>query len=355
MSDAPRIAVVIVHFGDPAPTRRCLDALPRVPALAEVILVDQPPRLFGEHPRVTTRLETDSNLGFAAACNLAVAAATSPFVLLLNNDATLDDAAAEALTAATATLPDDAAGACLKLLSMDDATIQSAGGLWFTRDGIGFPNGFGETDRGQYDTLTGNRIGVPSGAAALYRTSAWREAGGMAEEFFCYCEDGDLGLRMVAAGHRFAWFPKVRVRHELSSSSGAHSRFKAFHVERNHFAAMVHGAPVATLAALPLLTLHRLFRTAGDAARGRGAGAGLVGETSLLGLAKTLAEAWWGALLLMPNAIRRRRRLVTAFPQGPARIGRFLATRRATLDDFSRPRHAPPGKNVPLHDSHPVE
>lgn len=338
MSDAPRIAVVIVHFGDPAPTRRCLDALPRVPALAEVILVDQPPRLFGEHPRVTTRLETDSNLGFAAACNLAVAAATSPFVLLLNNDALLDETAAEALAAATATLPDDAAGACLKLLCLDDVTLQSAGGLWFTRDGIGFPNGFGEADQGQYDTLTGDGIGVPSGAAALYRTSAWREAGGMAGEFFCYCEDGDLGLRMVAAGHRFAWFPEVRVRHELSSSSGAHSRFKAYHVERNHFAAMVHSAPGALLAALPFLTLVRLARMAGDAVRGRGAGGGLVGESSPLGLAKTLGEAWWGALLLLPDALRRRRRLAMAFPEGPARVGRFLATRRTTLDDFSRTR-----------------
>lgn len=338
------MAVVVVHFGDPVATRRCLDALPRVPALAEVILVDQPPRLFGEHARVTLRLEPGSNLGFAAACNLAVAAAKSPFVLLLNNDAVLDDDAAEALAAATATLPDDAAGACLKIVCMDGVTLQSAGGLWFTRDGIGFPNGFGEADQQQYDALIEGEIGVPSGAAALYRTSAWREAGGMAEEFFCYCEDGDLGLRMVAAGHRFAWFPEVRVRHELSSSSGAHSRFKAYHVERNHFASVIHSAPAALLAALPLLTIVRLARMAGDAMRGRGAGGGLVEESSLSGLAKTLAEAWWGAMQLMPSAFRRRRGLLAAFPEGPARVGRFLATRRATLADFSRPRRTPPPK-----------
>jgi hypothetical protein len=214
-----------------------------------VVLVDQPPTRFGTHPIVTHRIETDHNVGFAAACNLGVAHASAPFVLLINNDAWLADGAVPPLLAALAALEPDVAGACLKLLYPDGETIQSAGGLWFTRDGIGFPRALGETDRGQHDRLADHQIGVPSGAAAVYRTSAWREAGGMAEEFFCYCEDGDIGLAMVAAGHRFAWLPAVRVLHELSSSSSAHSQFKAFHVERNHFAVALHSPAAAPVPA----------------------------------------------------------------------------------------------------------
>src|SRR5688572_18517562 len=227
------LAAVVVHYGDPAPTRRCLDSLA---GIEEVVLVDQPEPLAGSHPNVTKRIATAENLGFAACCNLGVSAVKAPFVLLINNDAVLGSGGAETLVASLRSLAPDMAGACLKLLSMDGATIQSAGGLWFTRDGIGFPHGFGEIDRGQYDRLADTEIGVPSGAAAVYRTSAWREAGGMPREFFCYCEDGDLGLAMVAAGYRFAWLPAVRVLHELSSSSAVHSTFKAYHVERNHFA-----------------------------------------------------------------------------------------------------------------------
>src|SRR5207253_6500373 len=86
-STAPlRVAAVVVHYGDPAPTRRCLDSLD---GIDEVILVDQPPQLFGEHPRVTTRIATDANIGFAAACNRGVAATDAEFVLLINNDAVL--------------------------------------------------------------------------------------------------------------------------------------------------------------------------------------------------------------------------------------------------------------------------
>jgi GT2 family glycosyltransferase len=335
MTEVPRVAAVIVHFGDPGPTRRCLDSLD---GTGEVILVDQPPRLVGDHPRVTTRLQPGSNVGFAAACNLGVAATDATHVLLLNNDAMVAPGSLAALREALPGLPPDAAGACLKLLSMDGRTIQSAAGLWFTRDGIGFPHGFGEIDRGQYDVVADDAIGVPSGAAALYRTDAWRAVGGMNESFFCYCEDGDLGLRMIAAGYRFAWLPEVRVLHELSGASSTHSGFKAFQVERNHFAAMIHTAPRSVLATMPLVTVARLARAGLDALRGRGAGSEIARSHSPLGLAGTLARAWTGAMRMLPAAIRARRALLAAEPLATGRVRRFLATRRVPLAEFARSR-----------------
>jgi GT2 family glycosyltransferase len=337
VTDAPRVAAVIVHYGDPAPTRRCLDALD---GIDEIVLVDQPPRLHGPHHRVTTRIVAATNLGFAAACNRGVAATDAPFVLLLNNDAVLAPGSAAALTAALPGLGSEVAGACLKLLCMDGLTLQSAGGLWFTRDGIGFPRGFGQADHGQYDGIAAGEVGVPSGAAALYRTCAWREAGGMSEEFFCYCEDGDLGLRMVAAGGHFAWLPGVVVRHELSASSGAHSRFKAFHVERNHFAAMVHSAPLPLVVALPVVTVARIATVALDAARGRGVGAAMTHESSPLSLATTLVRAWVEAARMVPGALARRRTLLREHPQALRRVGDFLASRHVPLSVFARSRDA---------------
>jgi GT2 family glycosyltransferase len=331
----PRLAAIVVHYGDPAPTRRCLDSLA---GIDEVVLVDQPPTRFGDHPAVTARIETPRNVGFAAACNLAVARASAPFVLLINNDAVLAPDAAQILVAGLTALEPDVAGACLKLLSSDGKTFQSAGGLWFTRDGIGFPRAFGEPDRGQYDRLDDDEIGVPSGAAAVYRTSVWHEVGGMPEEFFCYCEDGDLGLATVAAGYRFAWLPAVRVLHELSASTAEHSVFKAFHVERNHFAVALRNAPAASLAALPLFTSGRLLRTLVDALSGRGAGGGLAAQASPATLASALVRAWIGAVAMVPGALARRRELAERFPGGAARVSRFLVMRRVQLSDFTRSR-----------------
>ncbi|MFN2426717.1 MAG: hypothetical protein ABR587_09775 [Candidatus Binatia bacterium] len=340
MTTSPRLAAIVVHFGDPAPTLRCLDSLD---GIDEVILIDQPPTLVGDHPRVTTRIEPGVNLGFAAACNRGVAATEAAFVLLLNNDAVLERDASRAVSLALPFLPPELGGVCLKLLDMDGVTLQSAGGLWFTRDGIGFPRGFGERDRGQYDGAPDDVVGVPSGAAALYRREAWIDAGGMDEDFFCYCEDGDLGLRMVALGYRFSWLPQVRVRHELSGASGAHSLFKAFHVERNHFATMLHTAPGPVIAALPLVTLVRIAQVAMDAMRGRAAGRQLVRTSSPVALAVTLAAAWVGALRMLPRALAKRRALLRREPDAIARVGRFLTTRQASLSQFrqSRDRKAP--------------
>lgn len=331
----PRVAAVVVHYGDPAPTARCLDSLA---GIDEVILVDQPPTRFGSHPRITTRIEPRENIGFAAACNRAVERTDAEFVLLLNNDAVLEPDAAATLLAALPALPDDAAGACLKLLFPDGATLQSATGLWFTADGIGFPRGFGEPDRGQYDDTPDEDIGVPSGAAAIFRTACWREAGGMPEDFFCYCEDGDLGLRLVAAGYRFAWLPHVRVRHELSSSSGAHSLRKAYFVERNHFAVMIHHAPASALAALPLVTARRLARTAIDAVRGRGGPALLAKDASIGALGVVLLRAWLAAMASVPRAWRRRRVDRAHDAVRSRRVASFLARHRTTLDEFLMPR-----------------
>lgn len=338
MDKPARVAAIIVHFGDPAPTRRCLDSLG---GLDEIILVDQPPTRLGDDARITKRIAPDTNVGFAAACNLAVAATDAPFVLLVNNDALLAPGSADALRTAATSLADDEAGACLKLLDLDGRTIQSAGGLYFTRDGIGFPNGFGQTDRGQYDVLVPDRIGVPSGAAALFRNQAWRDAGGMDEAFFCYCEDGDLGLRMVAAGQRFAWWPQVVVHHELSRATGAHSLFKAFHVERNHYATMVHTGTMGALAMLPFFTVARFLRVAVDTLRGQGASAGLQEDASTLELIGTALRAWASALTMLPRAWHQRRGLLIRHPSGPSRVAHFLATRRVALAQFSRPRSGP--------------
>ncbi|MFN2378096.1 MAG: glycosyltransferase family 2 protein [Candidatus Binatia bacterium] len=335
MTAGARVAAVVVHYGEAAPTRRCLDSLAGFP---EIVLVDQPPILFGEHPAVTRRIAADRNLGYAAACNLGVAATDAPFVLLLNNDTLVGESAGEGLAQALAGLDDDVAGACLKILDLDGRRLQSAGGLWFTADGIGFPHGFGELDQGQHDNLRPQEVGVPSGAAAVYRRSAWLEAGGMDEDFFCYCEDGDLGLRMVAAGHRFAWLPRVVVRHELSAASSAHSAFKAFHVERNHFATMLHVARVPRLAMLPLWAIARVGRMALDAARGRGAGAGLAGETSLPALAATLVRAWSGAARMLPASLAVRRELLLKDPEALRRVERFLDARLVPLAEFLRSR-----------------
>ena len=59
-------------------------------------------------PPVRTVIRSAENVGFGAANNLALAAATTPYVLFLNPDATLDDGCIEGLVACAESQPDAA-------------------------------------------------------------------------------------------------------------------------------------------------------------------------------------------------------------------------------------------------------
>jgi len=59
---------------------------------------------------------------------------------------------------------------------------------------------------------------APCAAAALYRTDAFRRAGGFDERFICYYEDVDLAFRLRLCGGRCIQVPDAGVHHVGSSS-----------------------------------------------------------------------------------------------------------------------------------------
>ncbi|HEV2059713.1 MAG TPA: glycosyltransferase family 2 protein [Solirubrobacteraceae bacterium] len=67
----------------------------------------------------------------------------------------------------------------------------------------------------------------PSGGAAAYRLSAFLEVGGFDENFFAYCEDVDLAIRLRAAGGTCALAPRARALHAASGTLGYRSLAKA--------------------------------------------------------------------------------------------------------------------------------
>ena len=94
---APMIGIVVVHYGHPARTEACLDALDRStwPApFRRVVVVDNGDdpgfgdRLRRSHPSATV-VRSASNVGFPAACNRGIEALGGDvgYVALLNNDA----------------------------------------------------------------------------------------------------------------------------------------------------------------------------------------------------------------------------------------------------------------------------
>jgi len=85
-----------------------------------------------------------------------------------------------------------------------------------------------------------------SGACLAIPSESWRELGGFPAQYFMYCEDVDLSLRIRARGGELAVVPAARAVHDYDFDKGD---FKWRMLERNRWATIVRNYPA------PLLTL----------------------------------------------------------------------------------------------------
>jgi GT2 family glycosyltransferase len=229
-----RIAVVILSFNQCEQTLRCLQALlEKLPAEGpfDVLLWDNGSK-DGTAEAVTRTFPTVSvhahpeNLGVAGGRNSAGRQAIEEFdpelLMFLDNDIVVLDGFVGSM--AQAFMAPDAARigqTQAKLMLADQPEVLHYGGgsrLQFWR-GITQPVGFGEVDRGQYDTPT--RC-VACGGAMMVRTRIFLELGGFDLCFSPYGpEDLDFSLRLQEAGWEAWYIPGAVGLHDYNHTFGA--------------------------------------------------------------------------------------------------------------------------------------
>lgn len=192
-----------------------------------------------------TILRMDSNLGFAAANNHAIAQCHTEYVALLNPDAFAASDWLEELLKAAHTHPQAAAFGSRQLCHEDPVRLDGIGDCYHW-SGIAWREGHGKIQQARH--LIEGEIFAPCAAAALYRRTALVESGGFDESYFCYMEDVDLGFRLRLAGHTARYVPTAVVQHVGSATSGGrHSDFSVFHGHRNMVWTFVKNMPGALL------------------------------------------------------------------------------------------------------------
>jgi GT2 family glycosyltransferase len=149
------------------------------------------------------------NLGFAAGSNLGARGASTPWLAMLNPDATPEPDWLAHLRRATARYPEAAMFGSTQLNAANPRVLDGAGDCYSVY-GIAWRGGHGApADSVREDA----RVFAPCGAAALYRRDVFEAAGGFAESFFCYLEDVDLGFRLNLLGEEAIQVADARVRH----------------------------------------------------------------------------------------------------------------------------------------------
>ena len=292
---AATVTVIIVNWNGGALLAQCVQHLQAQTVQPDQILLIDNASTDGslQHLPAVDHLTVqrmDSNLGFAAANNHAIAQCHTEYVALLNPDAFAAPDWLEQLLQAARAHPQAAAFGSRQLCHEDPTLLDGIGDCYHW-SGMAWREGHGKPQQARH--LIESEIFAPCAAAALYRRTALVAAGGFDESYFCYMEDVDLGLRLRLAGHTARYVPTAVVQHVGSATSGGrHSDFSVFHGHRNMVWTFVKNMPGVLLWAL--LPLHLVANLAA-----------LV-VFSLRGQAGVIARAKWQAIKGLKAAWRQR-------------------------------------------------
>lgn len=170
-------------------------------------------------------IKLQKNYGFSKAVNIGIQHSTTPYVILLNNDTTVDTRYVEEMVKAIEKSPKIFSVSSKMIQMYHPELIDSAGDL-YTLLGWGVCRGCGRpvSNYTKYD-----EIFTACAGAAIYRRSVFDEIGYFDENHFAYLEDIDIGYRARIYGYYNMYCPTALVYHIGSGTSG--SKYNSFKVK----------------------------------------------------------------------------------------------------------------------------
>jgi GT2 family glycosyltransferase len=297
------VTVIIVNWNSWDILSRCLEKL-KIQTFQNfnVLVIDNasdqpvPDGLLARYPNVML-IQNQSNLGFAAANNQAIALlGDSEWVVLLNPDAFPEPDWLQQLINAAEENPDSSMFASRQLMDADFHLLDGDGDAYHI-SGLVWREGHGQRVEETKDEP--REIFSPCAAAALYRRDALISVGGFDEDFFCYVEDVDLGFRLRLMGHRCLLVPSAMVHHIGSATSGGQqSDFAVYHGHRNLVWTFVKNVPGALFwLLLPLHLALNLVSVVWFSLRGQGG---------------IILRAKWDAIKGLPRMWAKRKKIQAA-------------------------------------------
>ncbi len=294
------VSVVVVNWNAGFLLDQCISSLLAQAVLPhEIIVFDNAStdgavvRIVDTFPSVRV-LESRSNLGFAAANNLAIQAVSSrsEWVAFLNPDAFPEPGWLGALLDAANAHPECAFFGS-RLMNATSTSIVDGVGDVYHASGIVWRSGHGVLLR-SCDKVA-REVFSPCAAAAMFRKDAVLAVGGFDEDFFCYVEDVDLGFRLRLLGYRCWYVPDSVALHVGSAVTGRGSDFSIYHGHRNLVWTYIKNMPgLLFWFFLPLHFALSIFSIVYFSSKGQ---------------SHVILRAKWDALKGVPNMWRKRQKI----------------------------------------------
>jgi hypothetical protein len=173
------------------------------------------------HPNLRI-VENGANLGFSAGNNAGIAVATGEYILILNPDTVMHEAALDKLVEFADRHPEGGAFGCRAVHA--DGTYQTTAMVaptvrrfWIHALGLHRLGRFSSVfrSRAYYGWCgdTEREVDWQSGCCVMFRAELLRRLSGFDPQFFYHCEEVDLCKRVWEAGYKVLFTPKAQITH----------------------------------------------------------------------------------------------------------------------------------------------
>jgi len=306
----PLVTVVVVTLNNLNLLRNCLRGLyAQDYGPLEIVVVDNASdedvqgMLAEEFPKVRM-VRLDKNHGFAGGNNRGIETAQGKYIALINNDAVAAPLWISSLVATAETDANIGAVASVVIDGNRPEVLDSCG-VGIALDGMSRQ---GMRGMPVPQLTQPKEVLLFSGCACLLRKEALKEVGLFDEDFFAYCEDTDLGLRLRRAGWNIVAAPGAYVYHYYSMTGGKFSLQKIYWVERNHFWVAIKNFPWFLLIVVPLVTAWRYLVQGYSVLRGTGELNRFTESNDLAAIVSTYLKAYINMFKKLQVMLLKRRR-----------------------------------------------
>ena len=232
------ISIITINYNGLNDTCALIESIPFNDKM-EVIVVDnastkdEATEIENKYPDVKV-IRSNKNLGFAGGNNLGIRSSHGKYLFFLNNDTILKPQTSDIKHLIDRLESSPKIGVvCPKIrFAWGNHPIQFTGYTPLSK--ITVRNkaiGFGEEDRGQYDTP--HSTPYAHGAAMLIKREVIDKVGLMPECYFLYYEELDWSMMMTRAGYEIWYEPACTIYHKESQATGQNSPLRTYYITRN--------------------------------------------------------------------------------------------------------------------------
>ena len=241
----PDLSILMVNWNTCAMTMSCLRTVVdhTLATRHEIILVDNGSNdgsaaaISSAFPTVRVLAE-NANHGFAKGNNIAAARARGRYLLLLNTDTLLHDAAIDSLMALARQHPEAGIWGGRTMFADGRLNPTSAWGRITAWSAVSFAVGlrglmprsplFNSEGIGGWQRDCPREVDIVSGCFLLIDHDLWKRLGGFDQRFFMYGEEADLCARARALGARPMVSPEATIVHHGGASTVHHANKIAY-------------------------------------------------------------------------------------------------------------------------------